>query len=65
MKICVKTGNGVCLSCKSWMSYDGKYMCKHKAEELLDCLAAIIDTDWTQEQEWIFADFEITKDNTE
>lgn len=63
MKICNKQGNGVCLSCPNWMSMEYIAVCRYKAEELLDCLQAIIHTEWTQEQEGIFADFEITKQN--
>lgn len=61
MRLCNKSGNGVCLSCHDWMNINDKFVCRYKAEELLDCLQAIIQTEWTQEQEDIFTDFEITK----
>lgn len=64
MKLCNRQGNGVCLNCQNrfaLLGYNG--VCRYRAEELLDCLQAIIDTEWTREQEEIFAIFEITKQN--
>ena len=62
MKICNCQGNGVCVNCNR-VPPDGRGdICKWKAEELLDCLECIIDTEWTYEQERIFADFEIMKE---
>ena len=63
MKLCTKIGNGVCLTCPKLPSSSCGDVCRKDAEVLLDCLKAIIDTDWTDEQEQIFADFGITKDN--
>lgn len=64
MKLCHKQGNGVCLNCQnrfSLLGYGG--VCRYCAEELLDCLQAIIDTEWTEEQSEIFATFGVTKQN--
>lgn len=63
MKLCSKTGNGVCLNCPKLLPNSHGDVCRKDAEILLDCLKAIIDTDWTDEQERIFADFGITRDN--
>lgn len=62
MKICTKTGNGICLDCPKFLPNSYGDVCRKDAETLLDCLKAIIDTDWTDEQEQIFADFGITQD---
>lgn len=63
MKPCTKTGNGVCLNCPKLFPNNHGDVCRKDAEVLLDCLKAIIDTDWTDEQEKIFADFGITQNN--
>ena len=65
MKLCTKTGCGVCFGCSHIPPEGHGDICRHEAEELLDCLVTIIDTEWTQEQAEIFADFEIVKDDTE
>ena len=65
MKLCTKQGNGVCLGCSRMPPERHGDVCRKDAEVLLDCLVAIIDTEWTQEQAGIFADFEIVKDDTE
>lgn len=65
MKLCKLNGNGVCLRCKRTPPNGCGDICRYDAEDLLDCLFAIIDTKWTQEQAEIFADFEIEKDDTE
>ena len=65
MKLCTKHGCGVCRGCSRIPPEGCGYVCRDVAEELLDCLFAIIDTEWTQEQAEIFADFEIVKDDTE
>lgn len=65
MKLCTKQGCGVCLNCSHTPPEGYGDICKYEAEYLLDCLVAIIDTEWTYEQEQIFADFEIVKDDTE
>ena len=65
MKICTKQGSGVCWNCSHIPPEGYGDVCRKEAEELLDCLVAIIDTEWTQEQAEIFADFEIVKDDTE
>lgn len=65
MKICNYSGNGVCINCDRKPPKGYGDICNKEAEELLNCLIAIIDTEWTQEQAEIFADFEITKDDTE
>ena len=61
MKLCEKHGNGVCINCPRKLSNSWGDICRYEAETLLDCLVAIIDTEWTQEQEDIFADFGINK----
>ena len=63
MKLCTKHGCGVCRGCAQIPPEGCGDVCRDYAEELLDCLFAIIDTEWTQEQAEIFADFEITKQN--
>lgn len=65
MKLCTKQGCGVCVNCSRIPPEGYGNVCRHEAEVLLDCLLAIIDTKWTQEQTEIFADFEIAKDDTE
>lgn len=65
MKLCKEHGYGVCFGCSRIPQEGYGDVCRHEAEELLDCLMAIIDTEWTQEQAEIFADFEIVKDDTE
>ena len=65
MKLCQLNGNGVCYRCNHKPPKNCGDICRKDAEELLDCLFAIIDTEWTQEQAEIFADFEIVKDDTE
>lgn len=65
MKLCTKHGCGVCRGCDQIPPDGCGDVCRDYAEELLDCLFAIIDTEWTQEQAEIFADFEISKDDTE
>ncbi len=65
MKLCTKQGCGVCIGCSRIPPEGYGDVCTKEAEELLDCLMAIIDTEWTQEQTEIFADFEIVKDDTE
>lgn len=65
MKLCTKHGCGVCLGCHRIPPEGYGDVCRYDAEWMLDCLFAIIDTEWTQEQAEIFADFEIEKDNTE
>ena len=65
MKLCTKQGCGVCLGCSRIPPEGYGHVCRYVAEDMLDCLVAIIDTEWTQEQAEIFADFEITKDDTE
>lgn len=64
MKLCTKHGCGVCINCPRKLPNSWGDICRYDAEELLDCLFAIIDTEWTQEQAEIFADFKIVKDNT-
>ncbi len=65
MKLCTKHGTGVCINCPRKLPNSWGDICRYDAEGLLDCLFAIIDTEWTQEQAEIFADFEIVKDDTE
>ena len=65
MKLCTKQGCGVCIGCSHVPPKGCGDVCRDYAEELLDCLFAIIDTAWTPEQAGIFADFEIVKDDTE
>lgn len=65
MKLCQLHGNGVCYRCKRKPPKNCGDICRKDAEELLDCLFAIIGTEWTQEQADIFADFKIVKDDTE
>ncbi len=62
MKICTKTGNSICLNCPKFLPNSYGDVCRKDAEILLDCLKAIIDTDWTDEQKQIFADFGIAQD---
>ena len=62
MKLCTKQGCGVCIGCSHIPPKGYGDVCRDDAEELLDCLFAIIDTEWTQEQEQIFADFDIVKE---
>jgi hypothetical protein len=64
MRLCQKEGCGVCLHCSRAPKEGDGDVCRYEAEVLLDCLIAIIDTEWTQEQAEIFADFEISKDDT-
>lgn len=61
MKLCIKQGNGVCINCPKNLPNSWGDVCRYDAEILLDCLMTIIDTEWTQEQEGIFADFGIRK----
>ena len=63
MKICTKTGNGICLNCPKLLPNSHGDVCRKDAEMLLDCLKKIINTDWTDEQKQIFADFGIIQDN--
>jgi hypothetical protein len=63
MKLCHKQGNGVCLGCPQIPPRGHGDVCRYKAEDLLDCLQEIINTEWTQEQTEVFVDFEITKQN--
>jgi hypothetical protein len=65
MKLCTQHGCGVCRGCSHTPPEGYGDVCRDEAEYLLDCLFAIIDTEWTQEQAEIFADFEIVKDDTE
>ena len=65
MKLCQKHGCGVCRGCPRIPPDGYGDVCRYDAEDMLDCLVAIIDTEWTYEQEQIFADFEIAKDDTE
>ena len=65
MKLCTKQGCGVCMGCPRIPLEGCGDICRYEAEELLDCLMAIITTEWTPEQTEIFADFEIIKDDTE
>ena len=65
MKLCTKQGCGVCRACSHIPPEGYGDVCRKEAEVLLDCLAAIIYTELTQEQAEIFADFEIVKDDTE
>lgn len=65
MKICTKHGAGVCLNCPRNLPNSWGDICRYEAEVLLDCIRAIIDTEWTQEQADIFAEFGIVKDDTE
>ena len=62
MKLCTKQGCGVCIGCSHIPPNGYGDVCRDEAEELLDCLIAIRDTEWTYEQEQIFADFGITKE---
>ena len=62
MKICNYQGNGVCINCNRVPPDGYGDICKKKAEVLLDCLEYIIDTEWTYEQEQIFADFGVVKE---
>ena len=55
-------GCGVCLGCSRIPPEGYWHVCRYVAEDMLDCLVAIIDTEWTQEQSEIFADFEIVKE---
>lgn len=50
MKICNKTGNGICLNCPKLLPNSHGDVCRKDAEMLLDCLKEIINTDWTDEQ---------------
>jgi hypothetical protein len=65
MKLCTKQGCGVCIGCSHLPPEGYGDLCRYVAEDMLDCLVAIIDTKWTKEQAEIFADFEISKDDTE
>ena len=62
MKLCTRQGCGVCIDCSRIPLEGYGDMCRYEAEWMLDCLVAIIDTEWTQEQAEIFADFEIEKE---
>ena len=62
MKLCIKQGNGVCINCPKNLPNSWGDVCRYDAEILLDCLMAIIDTEWTQEQADIFEDFGIVKE---
>ena len=64
MKLCTKHGCGVCIGCSHIPPEGYGDICRDDAEWMLDCLIAIIDTEWTQEQAEIFEDFEIEKDDT-
>ena len=61
MKLCTKHGSGVCLNCPRVLPNSLGDVCRYDAEVLLDCLNAIIDTEWTYEQEQVFTDFGIAK----
>lgn len=61
MRICNYSGNGVCINCDRVPPKGYGDICRRKAEEWLDCLECIIETEWTQEQGDIFADFGIMK----
>ena len=65
MKLCQRHGHGVCYRCDHKPPKNCGDICRYDAEELLECLLAIIYTEWTPEQAEIFASFEITKDDTE
>lgn len=65
MRLCTKQGCGVCRGCSRIPPEGCGDICRYVAEDMLDCLLAIIDTEWTQEQAEIFSDFEISKDYTE
>ncbi len=65
MRLCTKHGCGVCRGCSRVPSEGYGDVCRYVAEDMLDCLAEIIYTEWTPEQAEIFADFEIVKDDTE
>ena len=65
MKLCTKHSPGVCVNCPRNLPNSWGDICRYDAEWMLDCLFDIIDTEWTQEQAEIFADFEIVKDDTE
>ena len=62
MRLCQKQGCGVCIGCSRIPPEEYGDVCRYDAEDMLDCLFAIIDTEWTQEQAEIFADFEIEKE---
>ena len=62
MKLCTNHGCGVCIGCSHTPPKGHGDVCRDEAEYLLDCLFAIINTEWTQEQAEIFADFEIVKE---
>ena len=62
MKLCQMHGCGVCYGCSHIPPEGCGDVCRKEAEVLLDCLMAIIDTEWTKEQAEIFADFDIVKE---
>lgn len=56
MKLCTHAGNGVCLNC-THVPKDKTQVCRIEAEDRLDILNALLETDLTQEQLDVLEDF--------
>ena len=63
MKICTKPAMAFVLIAQKLLPNSHGDVCRKDAEMLLDCLKEIINTDWTDEQKQIFADFGIIQDD--
>lgn len=57
MKLCQKTGNGVCINCPRRLPNSWGDVCRYEAEERLDLLAALLETELTDEQKDVLEDF--------
>ena len=57
MKLCQKTGNGICLDCNGLTVFNT--MCRYDAEQNLDLLVALLETQLTTEQLAIIDDFQV------
>lgn len=57
MKLCQKTGNGVCIGCDRFEINRMGYFCRYDVEEAMDLLAALLETELTDEQKDVLEDF--------
>lgn len=60
MKICNRTGNGMCINCdkqKTLSEYDCS-VCRYDAEHKLDLLEYLLETNLSEEQKTIIAEWE-------
>lgn len=59
MKLCTKTGNGICLNCPKLLPNSWGDVCRKDAEILLDCLKTLLSSDLTDEQKQICDEYGI------